>query len=211
MPANKCCADMPIELLRAHVPVSDAYFDTVYRSKLRKASQAHFTPVPVAALACAFLTGGALQGPVLDIGAGAGKFCLTGAAMYPQHVFHGVEVRARLVGVANKVARRYQLHNAIFAQGNALDWPIADYGAAYLFNPFYEYLFDDDRIDPWLPFDKSEYRIFSEMLAVKLAQMPVGSRLATFYCESSIVPECFVAVEKHVNGKLIFWEKRACG
>src|SRR5438309_796822 len=70
------------ELLRDGVS-DDIYFDRIYPEWARKLSRIHWTPIPVVRRAVELLTEGRELDPVriLDVGSGAGKFCLIGAAI----------------------------------------------------------------------------------------------------------------------------------
>jgi ubiquinone/menaquinone biosynthesis C-methylase UbiE len=59
--------------------VADEEFDAVYPDFIRDLSAIHFTPVNVTKAATRFLVRKA-NAKVLDVGSGAGKFCLIGAA-----------------------------------------------------------------------------------------------------------------------------------
>jgi tRNA G46 methylase TrmB len=75
---------------------------------------------------------------VLDVGAGAGKFCITAALAMPNAQFVGIEWRPHLVRFATRLAREWSLSNVRFVHGDALalDWSL--YDAFYLYNPFAE-------------------------------------------------------------------------
>ena len=70
---------------------SDADFDALCGSEIRKLSRIHWTPCKVATLAAELL----VKSPddrILDVGSGAGKFCILGALHTPAR-FVGVEKR----------------------------------------------------------------------------------------------------------------------
>src|SRR3954471_8285376 len=88
----------------AHPLPSDVEFDDVYDPEIRALSPQHWTPVQVAARAATLLTqAGATR--ILDVGSGAGKFCIAGALSTDAH-FTGVERRGRLVETARRAATR---------------------------------------------------------------------------------------------------------
>src|SRR4029077_8901586 len=61
-----------------HIPSSDDEFDSAYDKQIRELSEQHWTPLWVAARVAHLLTrSGATR--VLDVGSGAGKFCIVGA------------------------------------------------------------------------------------------------------------------------------------
>jgi SAM-dependent methyltransferase len=154
---------------------SDAKFDRLFGERLRSLAGLHFTPVTVAARAAAWLTAtGATS--VADLGAGAGKFCLVGAAVTGA-AFTGIELREGLVRTARDAARRLGLDRAHFLVGDALTAPLGRYQAFYVCNPFAESEAEPDEwLDPCLPAqDKSAA---AAALAARLATLPPGTRVA---------------------------------
>jgi hypothetical protein len=166
------------EQLAAGRPVADARFDRLLGPALQLLAGLHFTPVAVARQAAAWLTAeGAAE--VCDLGAGAGKFCLVGAASTPAR-FTGVEVRPGLVQVARQAARRMGLTRAQFVLGDLRTVPLARYQAFYLYDPFSEAEAEpDERLDPYVPTSDRSADVAG--LLERLAQLPAGTRLA-IYC-----------------------------
>src|SRR5947207_1332759 len=75
---------------------TDEQFDRLYPVCTQLLSRRHWTPLHIAKMAVNFLAQhkGA---KLLDIGSGAGKFCLTGAYLKPDASFYGVEQRENLL------------------------------------------------------------------------------------------------------------------
>jgi hypothetical protein len=163
--------------LAAGVPVPDARFDRLLGPALQLLSGLHFTPVAVAARAAAWLTeAGASQ--VCDLGSGAGKFCLVGAATTAAR-FTGVEVRPGLVQVARQAARRLGLERVQFIHGDLHAVPLARYQAFYLYDPFSESeAAPDERLDPSVP--TQDRAADTARLLDRLETAPAGTRLAIF-------------------------------
>jgi SAM-dependent methyltransferase len=129
----------------------------------------------VAARAARWLTEGGAD-RVADLGAGAGKFCLVGAAVTGAD-FTGLEVREALVRVARDAARRLGLANARFVQADVLRAPLDRYEAFYICNPFAEGEAEPDEwLDPVLP--AVDKLAAATSLATRLAELPVGTRVA---------------------------------
>jgi hypothetical protein len=127
---------------------SDAAFDRVYDARIGALSAEHWTPVAVAARAARLLTyAGATR--ILDIGSGAGKFCIVGALCTGAQ-FVGVERRHWLLGIAGQAAAEMGATRATFVHSNIDEFSFAEFDGFYLFNPFYEQisknveLIDDD-------------------------------------------------------------------
>src|SRR3954471_20676012 len=92
--------------LSRHELGADDEFDTVYSERVRSHSERHWTPVEVATRAADLLVASAYT-RVLDVGSGAGKFCIVGALATRHGRFYGVEQRADLVHAAREAARHY--------------------------------------------------------------------------------------------------------
>lgn len=140
-----------------------------------------FTPVDVAAYAARLLAPEAGM-TVLDVGSGAGKFCITAALAVPTAEFVGIEWRPHLVDVANALARDLGATNARFIQGDALELDWSPFDSFYLFNPFGEHLYSKDwRLDNTLELDPENYNESVCGVRHKLARAAVGTRVVTYH------------------------------
>ncbi|HET9552914.1 MAG TPA: methyltransferase domain-containing protein [Anaeromyxobacteraceae bacterium] len=163
------------EQLAAGVPVPDARFDRLFEESLRLRAGLHFTPVAVAARAAAWLTeGGATE--VADLGAGAGKLCLVGAATTAAR-FTGIERRPWLVEVARDLARRLGLDRAQFVVGDLRRVPLGRYQAFYVYDPFSE---PGAEPDEWLDASPPTEDRAADVACLldRLGAAPAGTRLA---------------------------------
>ncbi|CAN5891217.1 hypothetical protein BH11MYX2_BH11MYX2_22400 [soil metagenome] len=95
----------------------------------------HWTPVEVA-IRAARLLGSRPGANILDIGAGAGKFCIIAAATVGARV-RGVEHRRQLVDVARTAASKVGVH-VDFVHGTLEHEDASEVDGVYLFNPFAE-------------------------------------------------------------------------
>lgn len=198
---------MIFERLKSGLVVSDEAFDEMYNKRLKKVSEFHFTPVEVARAAARFLV--RMPGDqVLDIGAGAGKFCMVGASCAPGF-FVGVEQRKYLFQTAQKLAQTHQVEHVKFIHANITDIDFKSFDAVYFFNAFYENLFPNDPLDHAVALDKPLYQLYSQYVKDQLFQMPLGTRLATYFSFLDEVPDGYEIRETHFDGKLKFWEKMA--
>lgn len=163
--------------LASGAPVSDARFDRLFGPELQRLASLHFTPLAVARRAAAWLTeGGARE--VADLGAGAGKLCLVGAAT-TQARFTGIEQRPGLVQVARRAARLMGLDRAQFLQGDLRTVPLGRYQAFYVYDPFSEVEAEpDERLDPFAPTQDRAADVAT--LLARLAAAPAGTRLVMF-------------------------------
>lgn len=192
--------------LTLRIDGSDEDFNSVYPRKIRRMAEQHFTPLMIAKAAAAFL----VQKPgtkVLDIGAGAGKFCLVGAAATSGD-FTGVEQRKELVVLSNAIAADCKIKNTSFVHGNVMAIDFKAFDAFYLFNPFYENVFGSKRMDDAVITSPSLFASYSSYTAEQLSRLHAGTRLATYYTAPSLVPSCFECCESLDEGNLLLWEKR---
>jgi hypothetical protein len=192
---------------------SDARFDRLFGERL----------VPLAALhprstrrvgrgaALPFWGGGGAARPpawlteggataVADLGAGAGKFCLVGAAVTAA-TFTGIEVRAGLVGIARDAARRLGLTTARFTVADVLTAPLDRYHAFYVCNPFAEgEAGPDEWLDGALP--APDKAAAATRLAARLAGLPAGTRVAVHCGLGAPLPPSFELISSEPIGRL---------
>jgi len=168
----------------------------------------HFTPASVARRIAKLLAPpGAV---VLDVGAGAGMFCIAAALAQEDASFVGVEWRPRLVDVANAVAAHVHAHNARFVLADALDLDWSDYDAFYLYNPFAEHVMESPFvIDRSVELEPELYVPYVEGVQDKLARLPRGVRVATFHGFGGEMPSEYVLVttEPYGTDRVELWVK----
>jgi SAM-dependent methyltransferase len=187
--------------------MADEQFDSLYPLYVQLLSKQHWTPLHVIKRAARFLA--PQRGTkVLDIGSGAGKFCLAGAYLTPYANFYGVEQRPNLLAVADEIKSLLRLNNACFLLQNFAELEFGDYDSFYFFNSFYENLPGKEKIDNHLPFSQKIYQEYSFCLFEKLSKLRAGTRLVTYHCFEGQVPPCFHLQEEESTGLLKFWIKR---
>ena len=194
------------EQLAAGLEVPDARFDRLLGHDLQLLAGLHFTPVTVARRAAAWL---AEAGEVADLGAGAGKLCLVGAATTGAR-FTGIERRAGLVALAARLARDMGLDRAQFVHGDLLTVPLRRFRAFYVYDPFSEAeAEEDERLDAAPP--AADRRASAEALLARLEEAPSGSRLAIFCGLGGPEPSGWRRVAREPQGErgdpLDLWEK----
>lgn len=192
--------------LQLNIEINDNLFNTLYPLRIKKLSERHWTSVEVAKLAADYL----VDKPnckVLDIGSGAGKFCLIGASTTKGR-FYGVEQRDSLVKLSQKIAKTNNVNNVEFIHSNITQISFSDYNAFYFYNPFYENIDDSLLIDNKVIIDEKLYFSYSEYVENQLKNTPVGTRLVTYWSMWSEIPEGFDLEFTAYNGKLNFWEKK---
>lgn len=191
--------------LKANINMEDDEFDAIYPAHIRSLSDSHFTPVEVSKAASRFLAD-MPDSRVLDIGSGAGKFCMIGAACTKGH-FTGVEQRQNLCEVSNQIAQDYQLSNVRFIHSNITDIHFEDYNAFYFFNPFYEHIFKNGCIDDAILLDKTLYAHYVAYVRDQLGKMPDGTKLVTFHTHGNQIPDSYLTRSVSEDERLVMWEK----
>lgn len=196
---------MVFELLKLNLDIPDTDFNAIYPAKISSLARKHWSSVSVSKLASEFL----VDRPgtkVLDIGSGAGKFCMIGATNTKGH-FTGVEQRAELVELSTQLSESYRIHNVKFIHANITSIKFTDYDAFYFYNSFYENIDMLNSIDDTVRLDIQLYHQYSVHLVEQLASLPVGTRLVTFCSPLIIIPQSFKLQDSTNGGLLKFWEK----
>lgn len=197
---------MILESLQLNIETEDSLFNAIYPLQIKKLSERHWTPVEVAKLATDFLVNKP-KCKVLDIGSGVGKFCLIGAAS-TDGSFYGVEQRAELVKLSQRIAKTHHINNVEFINSNITEISFSNFDAFYFYNPFYENIDDSLLIDNKVILDEKLYFAYTEYVINQLEQTHVGTRLVTYWSMNLDIPEGFVLEFTAYNGKLNFWEKK---
>jgi len=189
-----------LQALLALGPDADESFDRVYPDWVKCRSERHWTPVEVARRAAELLVTSAYT-RVLDVGSGAGKFCIVGA-LATQGRFCGVEQRAHLVEVAREAAEHYGIQRrAHFFHGDirAIDW--SEFKAFYLYNPFSEHatgLFGAiDQSIELAPHLREKHIRFTR---AQLAAAPVGTRVVTYHGFGGDMPPGYRCARREGHG-----------
>lgn len=197
---------MLFQQIKRNLSVSDTDFDALYPKTIKDIANQHFSPFRVSKMAALYLCENKKGVKVLDVGAGAGKFCLIAAAC-TEGDFIGIEQRKNLCELAETLALTHHLPNARFIHANVLDISFADYDAFYLYNPFYENIWPLEKLDNQIELKRSLYIEYSEYVRQQLDTMPIGTKLATYYSFLAEIPESYQLQSSAFGGKLKFWEK----
>jgi hypothetical protein len=185
---------------------SDNVFDALYPVHLQHLSALHWSPLAAAVIAARFLAPDD-NASVIDIGAGAGKFCIAGA-MATGGRFTGIEQKKNLVAVANKIISQLAIPNTEIMHGNFIDFDISGYNAVYFFNSFYENLAIGTSAAATQDEQHLLYEHYTTHLLTQLAAMPAGTRLATYWLNAGEVPGCYRLIESHCSGRLKLWVRQ---
>ena len=184
--------------------IEDERFDQVYPAQVRRLSAIFWTPVAVAAEAARLL----VTKPstrVLDVGCGAGKFCLV-AATVADGQFTGVEQRAELVTAAGDAAAQLAVDGVEFLHANVTDVPFATYEAFYIFNPFEEHL-HGHKIDKALSLSPELFKRYTSYVSDQLGQQPLGRRVVTYMGYADDIPACYDCEATLFGDDLKLWIK----
>ncbi|MEP6822511.1 MAG: methyltransferase domain-containing protein [Chthoniobacterales bacterium] len=185
--------------------VEDEKFDRIYPAKIRQLSAIFWTPIAVAAEA----TGLLVRAPgtrVLDLGCGAGKFCLVAATLSDGR-FTGIEQRTELVAAARAAAAKMEIDDIEFIRGNLTDLDFGNFDAFYLFNPFEENL-HGHKIDSAIPLSPALFKHYTQHVADQLGTRPLGTRVVTYMGYAEDIPSCYECEETRFGEDLKLWVKR---
>jgi predicted RNA methylase len=190
--------------------IDDAAFDALYAEPIRSRSGSFWTPVAVATRAAELL---AIHGArrIVDVGSGAGKFCLTAACVCPDLDFVGIEQRADLVAAACLAQACLCVDNVLFLQGDATIAPWAQFDGLYLYNPFGENLCEEDeRMDHAVELSTARYMTDVRRVAAALTTATVGTCVVTYHGFGGPIPLGFelVHAERAHTDWLRLWVKR---
>ena len=117
---------------------TDRAFDRFLPDRLRPMSSDFWSPLAVARRAAEWFEAAGVQ-RVLDVGSGAGKFCVA-AALFGRCHYVGLEQRPFLVKSARRLARLFDVNDRVnFVLGSLGEAPTPIADAYYFFNPFGDY------------------------------------------------------------------------
>jgi hypothetical protein len=193
-----------VAALRSKRRLPDENFDCFLPDDLRAASDQFWTPLDVVVRAAGWLDQLRIES-VVDIGSGAGKFCIAGA-LATGCSFVGIEQRSRLVCEARSLARFFGVAERVsFIEGRFGDVTMPAADCYYLFNPFWENLFEREA---WLDEDieLSHQRFRRDVRAAKalLRSLPLGTYVLTYNGMGAPMPDGFdeVLVDRERPGAL---------
>ncbi len=179
-------------------PANEA-FDRWLPEELRDRSLEYRTPLPVLARVADWLRQTQVQS-VVDIGSGAGKFCVA-ASLLTSCRFIGLEQRASLVDMARALATLFDVADRVtFLTGDfgALPTTVAD--AYYLYNPFGEYDFDSNQYAELdVPFN--DQTLARDLFAVThlLSLAPAGTLVITYNGFGGALPRSYEQIAVDVR------------
>jgi hypothetical protein len=189
---------------------NDRSFDRFLSEPLRRVSQEYWTPLAAAKRSAEWLDELGI-GTVVDIGSGAGKFCVAGA-LFSQCRFIGLEQNSSLVTAARALASVFDLHGRVrFVSGGfgVTPTPVGD--AYYFFNPFGEYRFGAAH-PPEEDEEFASTRHAADVAAAEelLRRVPSGTWVLTYNGFGGRIPVGYelVRVDWKLDGVLRLWRKQ---
>jgi SAM-dependent methyltransferase len=185
---------------------SDRDFNRIYPLSIQNLARRHWTPIDVARVAANYL---ATEDNVkiLDIGSGAGKFCLSAAHYKNKAFYYGIEQRKSLISQAERARDKLTISNVSFVHGNFTQLNFKNFDHFYFFNAFYENLAGTDKIDDSIDYSGELYNYYNYYLYRQLSGQPSGTRLATYHSLEDEVPHNYYEVGADFDNLLKFWVK----
>jgi SAM-dependent methyltransferase len=178
--------------IRAGQIPADRAFDYFLPHRLRAASAQHWTPLRVAARAAQWLAEVGVRS-VLDVGSGAGKFCVAAALAGSTATFVGIEQRSRLIDSARALAHVFGVGDRVsFVNARLGEGPLPVADAYYLYNPFGEnVLSPEDHLDADVELSDDRYLSDIALFEGMLERTAVGTYLITYNGFGGHVPAGF--------------------
>ena len=194
------------------LPATDVAWTERYPPWLATAAQFQFSELTVIAAASDWLAAHANLAPrrIVDLGAGAGKFCLAAAERHPHYIWIGIEHRRALVDEAEAWRRQHELSNAAFEVANLTSVELGAFAGGFCFNPFDELLDTKPNFSPVAGTGAVAFRKSLAALRQQLSDAPLGFALATYYLAESALPESYQRVWQGPDKRLLGWIKVAC-
>ena len=183
----------------------DTEFDGLCPKHFQLLSLKYFTPLSIARKAAEFLS--LPNTRVLDIGSGAGKFCLTAGYHFQKTSFYGVEQRHELYHLAESIKRYIDLPNVNFIYGNVTQINFKEFDHFYFYNAFHENIDQMYQIDNTIELSEGLYNYYTQYLHMALSAKPTGTRLVTFQSLEQEIPPDYRLADVSNDTLLKMWIK----
>jgi SAM-dependent methyltransferase len=185
---------------------ADARLHQLYPESIRSLARMHWSPLYITQKVISYLAPND-EVKVLDIGSGAGTFCLAGAFYKPSAAFFGVEQRKNLVEHAEAARKKLGFQNVQFIHRNFTQLNLYEFDHFYFYNSFFENLNGAEKIDNEIVYSNELYNYYNIYLYNQLDRMPLGTRVATYCSWCDEIPPCYQLAETHFDNLLKFWIK----
>jgi SAM-dependent methyltransferase len=197
--------------LRAGKRVRDTTFDAIYPEDVRRVSARFWTPVEVARTAARWLSSQGAEA-ILDVGSGAGKFCIVASLTAAQSVT-GLEQRSALLEAAAAASKAYGAR-ADFKLGTLETLDPGAYDAFYLFNPFGENLYPTtEQFDSGPELSRLRYSHDLSIFENWLDHAATGTCVVTYHGFGGRMPDTYDLLRSLPKGSdiLRLWKKTRAG
>ncbi len=191
--------------INSNINIEDSEFDSIFTEEVLVESELNYTPFMVSKIAATYLAD-KIGVKILDVGSGAGKFCMIGSSC-TNASYTGVEQRESLYNEANRIALLYHLPNIEFIHSNITNIDFKEYDAFYFYNSFFENICMIDNIDYEVHLSHELYDKYSFYVKAQLDGMPIGTKLVTYFSYLREVPDSYQLKYSDFEGKLKMWEK----
>lgn len=197
--------------MRAGSCPDDGLFDRFLPESLKLVSPEYWTPLAVAKRVAEWAGHAGVQ-TVVDIGSGAGKFCVAGA-LFGKCRFIGLEQYSSLVTSARDLAELFDVDDRVSFVAGALGTVPAPIGDAYyFFNPFGEYWLGPDH-PPEVGAEFTDGRYEDDVAVAEdlLRRVPAGTWVLTYNGFGGRIPDGYelTRVDWELRGALRLWRKRS--
>jgi hypothetical protein len=185
----------------------ESHFCQLYPLFIQKLDKAHWSPLIVAYKASQFLAE-KNDVKILDIGSGAGKFCLAGAYYKPNAFYCGVEQRGYLVDFASSAKEKLGRMKVEFRHKNFTQINFTEFDHFYFYNSFFENLEGAEKLDDSIEHSEELFTYYNRYLSRKLHERPAGTRVVTYRSLCFEIPSCYELVNAQMNNDLKFWIRK---
>ncbi len=197
--------------LRAGDTVPEGAFDQFLPPRSRALANQHWTPLAVIRRVARWLEELEIES-VVDVGSGAGKFCVAAALSAPHCRFVGIEHRRWLTAAARDLARVFNVEDRVeFIDGAVGEIAVPRAAAVYLYNPFGENMVDgNDHIDEEVELTGARYQRDIATVARLLNALPTGTFVINYNGYGGKMPRSYEVVRDDVDLSypLRVWRKR---
>jgi len=190
-----------------NVFADESHFCQLYPLFIQKLDKAHWSPLIVAYKASQFLAE-KNNVKILDIGSGAGKFCLAGAYYKPNAFYSGVEQRGYLIDIARSAREKLGRMKIEFLHKNFTQIDFAGFDHFYFYNSFFENLEGAEKLDDSMEYSGELFDYYNRYLRRKLHECPPGTRVATYRSLGYEIPSSYELVDAQMNNDLKFWIRK---
>ncbi len=184
-------------------------FDAFMPVEHRIVSWQYWTPLVVVLRAAKWIEAQGVRS-VIDIGSGAGKFCVA-AALASNCRFLGIEQRPSRVSTARELARTFEVDDRVtFVQGIFGEAKLPSATLYYFFNPFGENIFDpESRLNDEVELSGERYERDTNAATELLEEAPVGTHVLTYNGFGGSIPEGYVVLrtDRELPNVLRLWKR----